>query len=527
MEPTGVRVALRRHWLLALLVFGLCVVPATAAGVLPAKSYTATAVVSVAPGTDPNGNGVSIANFLIPSYVQRVESDPFRAALTRQLPPEAASTPVKLTASNNFGTGLINISAQSHRPDVAALWATQAATTLAQQESASGSALVFSVLQPASVPSSPTSPKPIPLIIGGIVLGILMAIGSAIVASRLKRSLDLSSEIRRLYDLPELAEVPSVPALRRGRGRNLFELLNAPATPFSESFRQLRNAIEPLVRVEPTVIAVTSARNGRGKSVIAAGIAWSLASINVPVRLIDGNLRHAHLHELFDEPVEPGLANTADGAALLVRETAIDRLEFIAAGTSKRHPMDVMSIVAEPVLRALSESGEPVVVDCASVLSTESRRILDAADYVVLVASVSDLRDDSVGAALAELRSMETKVLGIVVNDVSALRRATSRSRSGRSSARYEARTATRLNAVPARQPGTGDGRLVAIKSLPRHVLSRGGTRDQESAPLHDERLDHNGASGQPAPESAPANGQGGASTGVEAGGTGGLDRLP
>src|SRR5690242_19903860 len=98
MEPSGVRLALRRHWFLALLVFGLCVVPATAAGVLPAKTYKATAVVSVAPATD--SSAVSVANFLIPSFVQRVESSSFESQVGHQLPPGVGNVSVTLKASN-------------------------------------------------------------------------------------------------------------------------------------------------------------------------------------------------------------------------------------------------------------------------------------------------------------------------------------------------------------------------------------------------------------------------------------------
>src|SRR3954466_14100214 len=95
MELRDVRLALRRYWLLAVLVLALCVALGGAAAFLPTKTYRAKAVVTAL--IDPNtqirnppsliapktrvGNATSLTDYEMENITQRADSRAFRASV--------------------------------------------------------------------------------------------------------------------------------------------------------------------------------------------------------------------------------------------------------------------------------------------------------------------------------------------------------------------------------------------------------------------------------------------------------------
>lgn len=142
------------------------------------------------------------------------------------------------------------------------------------------------LVQPASPPSEPSSPKVSRNVLVGFVLGLLLAAGLAALLERVDRRVRSSKELEELFGLPVLARIPSSKSLRAVSIDNLL------AVPESEAFRILRTNLRYLnVGTERRSILITSAEPGDGKSTVARGLAGAMAQVGDDVLLIEADLR--------------------------------------------------------------------------------------------------------------------------------------------------------------------------------------------------------------------------------------------
>ncbi|MCI3948550.1 MAG: hypothetical protein K0R11_484, partial [Acidimicrobiales bacterium] len=207
--------SLTRHWIVALVTFSFCLALGSTAALLPEKSYEATSTVSVEPTTGQQAaTGVQTINFLMPSFIERIESQPFRDRVAQDLPAGVADAPVGVTGSVETGTGVLSITVGSESRAATAAWANALAQRLVD-EMAPGQEAVpppapapdssttttvqvmdLSLIDPASTPSIPSSPKVVPLLLGSALLGVFAALFTTQVAARLRRSRDLPEQLR-------------------------------------------------------------------------------------------------------------------------------------------------------------------------------------------------------------------------------------------------------------------------------------------------------------------------------------------
>ncbi len=166
----------------------------------------------------------------------------------------------------------------------------------------------------------------------------------------------------------------------------------------------------------------TSPDSGDGKSTIAANYALVAAMSQDSVLLIDGDLRRPSLHETFDVPRTPGLAEilaSGEQMANAVRPLPVlGNLDFLPAGRAIARSGDVTSSrrMGELLAHASSRYGH-VIIDSPPVLTSA-----DAAGFashprveVVVVINRSSRRR-VVTKALRKLELIEANIAGLVVN---------------------------------------------------------------------------------------------------------------
>ena len=227
------------------------------------------------------------------------------------------------------------------------------------------------VVDRAMVPGGPFYPSLRKDASYGLLFGLLLGVGTALLIEFLDRSVKTAEEVERRIGLPTLAviqdiaeagraygyygrygygdgygygaERPPVARVQPGRGARpqagdgdtgsqgsqgghggwpgrkkggvnaptQIELVphELPRTQISEAYRSLRTALLLSSARELKVVAVTSAAAGEGKTATATNLAIVLAQLGRPVLIVDADLRKPRLHQVFKVSNQTGLVS--------------------------------------------------------------------------------------------------------------------------------------------------------------------------------------------------------------------------
>jgi len=173
---------------------------------------------------------------------------------------------------------------------------------------------------------------------------------------------------------------------------------------------------------EPTqVLLISSATNREGKTTLASQLAASLARAGRRTVLVDFDLRHPALHQLFEQPLEPGVCNIlADeiDAASVVKRTPVGNLWMIAAGRwDEQVPQLLAQDGVKQLFDVLRNEFDFVILDSFPILAAvDSLMIAQHVDGVTLSVLNEVSRADNVYTAYRKLVAFGVRVLGTVVS---------------------------------------------------------------------------------------------------------------
>jgi succinoglycan biosynthesis transport protein ExoP len=404
---------LRRFRLLAALVFAAVLVLGLAAAFLPDERYRASATLLVEPsGEDVDFSDVEAVRFLLPALAERVDTSAFHATVQSQVGSAFVNDDVELSAELEQGTGLVRLTAEGLRPRAVTSYANAGARALIRQRVSRR--IQISVLDPADVPSSPSSPRKVPILLGSGLLGLIMGLFAALAANSLRREIQDSEEVRDRFGLEVLAEIPQTRRFPSTAG----ELFNGQGDQrVVEAFQRLRTNLGIVSERENLAITVTSCGPSEGKSTVTANLAWVLASLGPDVVAIDCDLRKPALHNYLGVDLQRGLGNFTNGGdpRTLVQPTALGSLSVVSAGTTDRHPTEVLYNTLPRLLEAFE--GKTVLVDTPPMLGVaESTLIATMTGAVLLVIDGRQTARTDLEQVLTDLRRANVRVLGAVVN---------------------------------------------------------------------------------------------------------------
>lgn len=222
------------------------------------------------------------------------------------------------------------------------------------------------------------------------------------------------------------------PSLRspahRARSNGRVPYLVAQSEPGSieaEAYRTVRANIELMARDHaPRHIAVTSAMGGDGKSTTAANLAVVAAQAGRRVCLVDADLHHPNLHDVFGFPNVDGFAAALEqGIAIqmVARPTDVPNLSLVVAGRSPHETFHdlVTSQRLERFLRESDVAFDLVVFDTPPVMSTaDALSVAAVADGVILVVRSGSAPVSVLRRAIGQVKHVNGRVLGVLMNRV-------------------------------------------------------------------------------------------------------------
>lgn len=272
------------------------------------------------------------------------------------------------------------------------------------------------VEQRATIPQSPSVPNPARNLLGGLLLGMLLGVGLAVVRDMLDRSVKTREVFEEVTKVGLAGSIP----IDKDRRREAAIAFETNRTGTAEAFRKLRTNLQFLnVDNPPRVIVLTSSNPSEGKSTTAINIALALAEAEFSVALVDGDMRRPSVDKYLGLVGAVGFSTVLSGGATLdeaLQATRFPRLSVLTAGTIPPNPSELLgSKAAKRVLSDLRKKFDYIIIDSAPLLAvTDSAIIATNSDGVLLIARFAVTKREQLAHAVGVLESVGANVLGAV-----------------------------------------------------------------------------------------------------------------
>jgi Mrp family chromosome partitioning ATPase/capsular polysaccharide biosynthesis protein len=275
------------------------------------------------------------------------------------------------------------------------------------------------VFEEAELPESPAQPRPVRNAALGGILGLVAACAFAWWLGQRHRIAESRHDPAPVLGSPLLGVVPDLELVGSdGKAPSLTQ----PGSVAAEAFRFVASSLMSAIKEQgASVVCVTSARQGDGKTVVALNVAAAAALGGRRVVLVDGDTRARGLSRWVRLNDAKGLTDLGTGAP---PEDCLRRLEWgagllamcpagspVDAGAGFFHSPGFRKAVA-----ALRDQGDLIVIDAPPVLaSADALAIVGKADGVIMVVEQrSPLH--AIEDAGARVITVGTPVLGYVYN---------------------------------------------------------------------------------------------------------------
>jgi capsular exopolysaccharide synthesis family protein len=282
------------------------------------------------------------------------------------------------------------------------------------------------ILNPATVPSSPVSPKLIRDLIQAALIGLFLGIGLAFLLDQLDDSVRAPSDVERISKgLPTLGLVPTDDDWKN-RDEPRLTTVTSPMSVTAEAYRGIRTSLQYLaLNRQMSVIQLTSANSGEGKTSTVANLAVAFADAGMSVVVIGCDLRRPRIHQFFGVDGSIGLTSVLVGSATL--NEAVQQapnqpnIRVLPSGPRPPNPSELLSLDrTAQVIDALRPSHQIILLDCPPVLPvTDSLVLSRLADAALVIATAGKTSKRELKQCFERLHQVDSPIVGTILNGVS------------------------------------------------------------------------------------------------------------
>jgi tyrosine-protein kinase len=423
---------LRRRWLSIAIVTLITLAFASLVTLALPKTYTATTRVFFAVAGDSVSEleqGSSFAEKQRSSYAEVATSPLVLEPVIRTLSLSTTATELQksIEATVPLETVIVEISATDHDPERAAAIANavgaelgKVAGDLSPSRQDGREAVRATPLAVAQVPDMPSSPNIVRNLGIGLVLGLLLGLGIAILRQLLDTKIRSEQDVRGLTDRPVLGMV----AFDQKVPRHPVILRQEPLAAPSEAVRRLRTNLQFVSAANRLKsIVISSSIPGEGKSTMAINLAVSLADTGARVILVDADLRRPSIAEYAGIEGSVGLTTVLIGRADVedvVQPFGTTTLDLLPAGQIPPNPSELLGSPAMiGLLDRLTTSYDMVLLDSPPLLPVTDAAVLSKlAGGALIVVGADRIHRPQLQETLGSLKTVGAHVLGVVLNKI-------------------------------------------------------------------------------------------------------------
>lgn len=356
--------------------------------------------------------GRSLAETVASNLGGGIEPDELRGSVTAVVVPETVN--LEVTARYSDAVVARNI-AQAYAQALK-----ERISDVETPEGGGDAPIRATITDPAQVEETPVSPD-IPRNIGlGIILGLLLGVGLAVLRDLLDTSISTAEDVASVTSRPILGNINSdVTAVRKMPAHALAE-----ATPWAEAFRVLRTNMQYVeVDHDHRVFVISSSLPGEGKSTTATNLAITLAMAGETVCIVECDLRRPTMASRLELDDAVGTTSVLIGKISLddaLQDYGVTGLKVLTCGPRPPNPSELLqSHHMELLVKELRDRFAVVLLDAPPLLPVTDAALLAArADGMLAVVRHGKTTRDQLGHALERVESVGAKCVGIVMNMV-------------------------------------------------------------------------------------------------------------
>lgn len=290
------------------------------------------------------------------------------------------------------------------------------------------------VVDPARPPDRPARPI-VWLNLGvGLLGGLLFGVIGAFVVENFDQTVGSPDEAEEVAGVASLGFVPRWKLQSKSKHASQSKSLTVtsksaglavvarPQSQVAEAYRSIRTAIMQVTRRgECSVILVTSAMPGEGKTTTSLNCAAAMAQQGSRVLLVEADMRRPTLRTELGIAGTQGLSSLIGGSVSLdvpAKLANLPLLSVVPAGPKSTYPSELLgSAQFGNLVKEWRKEYDYVIVDTPPVLSvTDALVMAPHCDIAVLVARAGVTTRQSLSRARGMFRQTRTRVGGVVLN---------------------------------------------------------------------------------------------------------------
>jgi capsular polysaccharide biosynthesis protein len=272
------------------------------------------------------------------------------------------------------------------------------------------------VISKPLTPKSPSSPRKLLVLPGGLAVGLILGLVGAFWLARRDKRIRAAGEVERFLDVPVILNL-------EGHGLSADNYLASPRSRAGQAFTELAHTVAAALGDGNHILLVAGTAAGPGASVVAANLATTLARTHSEAILVCADMNDTVTPDLLRIGEGPGLTEVASGAALVedvLRGPAdVPGLWVISPGLDAAGLYGLGYDTGKAIMSQLRRHAKYVIIEAqATEEGANAFALAEFADAAVITVELR--RTDRIEAAesVQRLRRLRTSILGAVVSPV-------------------------------------------------------------------------------------------------------------
>ena len=292
--------------------------------------------------------------------------------------------------------------------------------------SADENTAIVKLVESAEVPSTPVPKRSLPILVFGLLLGVLGGFGLALATDTLQDRVSSLADVERGIGIKVLGLIPRIKA--GNRADLALATLNQKVGPLIEAFAGIRTLLNSgQYRESSKSILIGSSAPQEGKTMVSCNLAIGSAKTGMRTLLVDFDMRRPRLGAIFPQPGEAQslLKILSQGNPSLFDKLPIPaqckNLDVVFTRASdEANPAEVMAskTVAEFFKWAASRYDRVIVDSPPFGLVSDATVLATLTDSVIIVCRADKTRRRTARHAVRQFTDMGAHVIGAIINNV-------------------------------------------------------------------------------------------------------------